>query len=72
LACLCAASTVIVFALCGLWGFLPLGGALAFAGLMYVCKRAQEREENKLNPPAPAGDFITGKVNPDGDKDQKQ
>lgn len=62
LACVCAAVTVLIFALFGLYGFIPLGGAVLFAVLMFIFKNAQEREELKANPPPPKGDFITGKV----------
>lgn len=63
MACLCAAATIFIFVYFSFWGFIPLGGACAFAALMYVCKNAQEKQENKTNPPAPThGDFITGKV----------
>lgn len=62
LACACAAVTILIFALCGLYGFIPLGGAVVFAVLMFICKNAQEREELKKNPPPPKGDFITGRV----------
>lgn len=65
LAVACAAVTVFIFVYFGLWGLLPLGLGLLFAALMFVCKRAQEKEELKANPPPPAGDFITGKVNKD-------
>ncbi len=58
----CTAVTIFIFISFGLWGLLPLGGALAFAALMFICKNAQESKERKLNPPAPEGDFITGKV----------
>ena len=62
LAVICAAITVLIFVLYGLWGLIPLGGACIFAAVMVICKRAQEREESKNNPPPARGDFITGKV----------
>lgn len=62
----CAAVTVFIFIFFELWGLVPLAGALIFAGLMLICKNAQEREELKANPPAPEGDFITGKVKKEG------
>ena len=61
LAVACAAVTVFIFIYFGLWGLLPLGMGIAFAALMFVCKRAQENDERKLNPPPAQGDFITGK-----------
>lgn len=68
LAVVCAAVTVFIFVYFGLWGLLPLGLGLLSAALMFVCKRAQENEEIKNNPPAPAGDFITGRVEKPDDK----
>ncbi len=65
LAVICAAVTVFIFAYFKLWGFVPLCGAAAFAMLMFVCKGRQEREEKRLAPTEPQGDFITGKVNDD-------
>jgi hypothetical protein len=62
LAVACAAVTIFIFVYFGWWGCAPLGGAVVFAALMYICKRAQESEELKKNPPPPAGDFITGKA----------
>lgn len=62
LACACTAVTIFIFAIFGLYGLIPLGGAIVFAVLMFICKNAQEREELKKNPPPPKGDFITGKV----------
>ncbi len=67
LAVACAAVTIFIFVYFLWWGFIPLGGAVAFGGLMVVCKRAQEREEAKKNPPPREGDFITGKVPVDKD-----
>lgn len=65
LAVAAAAVTVMIFIFFDLWGLLPLGLAIAFAVGMFVCKSAQERKELKENPPAPKGDFITGKVKED-------
>ena len=62
LAVICATVTVFIFVYFGIWGIAPLCGAGIFAILMVMCKRAQESEELKKNPPPPAGDFITGKV----------
>ena len=65
LAVICTAVTVFIFAYFKLWGFIPLGGAVIFAALMFMFKNKQEKDEAKLNSPAPKGDFITGKVNSD-------
>lgn len=65
LAVICTAVTVFIFAYFKFWGFIPLGGAVIFAALMFMFKNKQEKDEAKLNPPAPKGDFITGKVNSD-------
>lgn len=69
LAVACAAVTIFIFVYFGWWGCAPLGGAVVFAALMYICKRAQESEELKKNPPPPAGDFITGKAESKEKKD---
>ncbi|MDE7082168.1 MAG: hypothetical protein K2O89_00495 [Clostridia bacterium] len=58
----CVAVTIFIFVYFLWWGFLPLAGACGFAALMFLCKRMQESEELKKNPPPPAGDFITGKA----------
>lgn len=73
LAVACAAVTLFIFVFFQWWGLAPLLGACGFAGLMILFKRKQESEEVKLNPPAPKGDFITGKVplNP-SETDDKQ
>lgn len=62
LAVACAAVTIFILTYFGLFGLIPLGGALVFAGLMYLCKHKQEQAEIKANPPEPKGDYITGKV----------
>lgn len=62
LAVACSAVTIFIFIYFQWWGMLPLGGACVFAALMVICKRAQESEERKANPPAPEGDFITGRI----------
>ena len=65
----CVAVTILIFANYLWWGFVPLGGALVFAGLMFLFKGMQERADKAANPPPPSGDFITGKVeNKDEDK----
>ena len=60
-----AAVAVPVFIFLDLWGLVPVGIAAAGDVLMMVFKNAQEREERKLNPPPPEGDFIRGKVKKD-------
>lgn len=65
LAVACAAVTVFIFVYFNWWGSVPLGAGCVFAALMFACKRMQASEEKKLNPPAPEGDFITGKVKKD-------
>ncbi len=62
LAVACSAVTILILALFGVWGLLPLGGALLFGGLMYFFKLREDAEEAKKNPPPPCGDFITGKA----------
>ena len=62
LAAACAAVTIFIFVFFGIWGFIPLCGAVLFAALMFLFKSLQEKEEQKLNPPPAEGDFITGKV----------
>ena len=62
LAVICTAVTIFIFVYLNWFGFIPLGGAVVFAALMYLFKNKQEQEELKANPPAPKGDFITGKV----------
>ena len=58
----CVAATIFIFVYYLWWGFVPLGGALAFAGLMFLFKGMQERADKAATPPPPSGDFITGKV----------
>ena len=69
LAVAAAAVTVMVFIFFDLWGLLPLGLCILFAVAMFLCRNAQVREELKNNPPEPAGDFITGKVRSDENKE---
>ena len=65
----CVAATIFIFVYYLWWGFVPLGGALAFAGLMFLFKGMQERADKAATPPPPTGDFITGKVeNKDSDE----
>lgn len=72
LAVACAAVTVFIFVYFTYWGFVPLGGAFAFAGLMFLFKNKQERQELEDNPPPAEGDFITGKVKKDeGNENEK-
>ena len=60
----CVAATIFIFVYYLWWGFVPLGGALGFAGLMFLFKGMQERADKAATPPTPTptGDFITGKV----------
>lgn len=51
------------------WGFICVAGAIVFFLLTLTFKRLQERQELKDNPPPPEGDFITGRVPTDGDRD---
>ena len=69
LAVAAAAVTVMIFIFFDLWGLLPLGLCILFAFAMFLCRSAQMREELKKNPPAPTGDFITGKVKDNGEKE---
>lgn len=68
LAVAAAAVTVMIFIFFDLWGLIPLGLCIVFAAAMFICRNAQVSEELKKNPPAPVGDFITGKVASDDDK----
>ncbi|MBO5327551.1 MAG: hypothetical protein J6B04_00090 [Clostridia bacterium] len=57
------AAIVFIFIYAGWqWGVLTLIIAAAFFGLTVLFKNLQEKEEQKLNPPPPVGDFITGRV----------
>ncbi len=62
LAVICTAITVFIFAYFGIWGLIPLFGAIIFAVLMIICKDAQERRDKKNAPPPAHGDFITGRA----------
>ena len=63
LAALLAAAAVFVFIYAGWkWGLMAVLAAFVCGALMVTFKQMQEREEKKANPPAPEGDFITGKV----------
>lgn len=68
---LTVAASLFIFVYLGmLWGLVSVGAAVIFFLLMMFCKSKQEAEEQKNNPPAPKGDFITGKV-PTDEKDKK-
>ena len=69
LAVICTAVTVFIFAYFKFWGFIPLGGAVIFAALMFMFKNKQETDEANLNPPSTKGDFISLKVNADTNVD---
>lgn len=72
LACICAALTIFIFIYFGIWGLVPLLAGVVFAGLMILFKNKQELEERKLNPPAPEGDFITGRVPKNNKPDEEK
>lgn len=62
------AAVIFIFVYAGwLWGIISLIVAAAFFGLTLLFKNLQEKEELKLNPPPPVGDFITGPVKKDGE-----
>ena len=66
LAVCAAAAAIFVFVFAGwAWGILTVALCLGFAAAMILCKNAQARQEQRDNPPAPTGDFITGKVKKD-------
>ena len=65
LSVICVAVTVFIFAYFGLFGLIPLGGAVVFGFLMVYFKNLQQSKELKDNPPPPVGDFITGPVKKD-------
>lgn len=66
IAALIIAASVFIFVYAGMiWGFASLMFAAGFFALMMYFKGKQEAEERKQNPPAPKGDFITGKVHTD-------
>lgn len=69
LAVICVAATLFIFVYFGLFGLIPLGGAVVFGLLMVYFKNLQQAKELKDNPPAPEGDFITGPVKKDGGKE---
>lgn len=54
LACLSLGVTIVIFALFGLWGFVPLGGAVVFTALMLLSKNGLPRREK----PGPKPDFM--------------
>lgn len=66
-----AAAAIFIFALLDwFWGIITVAACLLFTAGMFLCRNAQVRAELKKNPPAPVGDFITGKVKID-DIDEK-
>lgn len=66
-----AACAVMIFIFFDLWGLIPVGVGIAAAVGMFVCKNLQEKDEAKKNPPAPRGDFITGRVPENKDGEEK-
>lgn len=62
LAVLFAAACIFIFVYFSYWGFICVALAAVCGFLMVYCKRKQEKEEGGLNPSAPEGDFITGRV----------
>ena len=61
-----ATAAVFVFVFAGWsWGLITVAACLVFAAAMMMCRNAQARKELRDNPPAPVGDFITGKVEHD-------
>ena len=73
LAAIVAAGTIFVFVYAPhwAWGLLAVGVCAVFAGLMIAFKNLQEKQENKKNPPPPKGDFITGRVETNGDANKE-
>ncbi len=67
---LAAASAIFIFVYFQFWGLAAVGVCVASAIGMILCKRAQEREELRKNPPPPEGDFITGRVVKDEKEDK--
>ena len=65
----CVAVTVFIFVYYLWWGFIPLGGAIIFGGLMFIFKNKQESDEKTATPSTPTGDFITGKAENKEDKE---
>ena len=68
LSVICVAATIFVFTYFQWYGFIVLGGAIAFWLLMLLFKKLQEAKELKENPPPPEGDFITGPVKKDNEE----
>ncbi len=72
-AVLLAAVAIFVFIYFGWqWGLAAVGAAIVFGALMVLFKQLQEKKEKKENPPAPKGDFITGKVENGDNETDKQ
>ena len=58
-----AAVAIFIFVYAGwLWGLFAVLTAGVSGALMVTFKMLQEKKERKQAPPAPQGDFITGKV----------
>lgn len=72
LAVAAAAAVIFVFALVDwVWGLVSVAVAVLFGALMVLFKKLQTAKELKDNPPPPQGDFITGKIENCGEKDEK-
>lgn len=69
LAVAAAAVSVLIFIFFNLWGLIPVGLCIVFAAAMFLCRSAQIKDETRKNPPAPQGDFITGKVKKSNESD---
>lgn len=71
-AALILAATVFIFVYLGWeWGIASLLVAAGLFGLMMLFKHKQEQLEEKENPSPKKGDFITGAVKKDGDKNEE-
>lgn len=69
---LLVAACIFIFIYLGfMWGLICVAAAAAFFGLCVLFKNLQEKEERKLNPPPPVGDFITGRVEKDDNSENK-
>lgn len=68
-AALISAAAVFVFVFAGwVWGLCAVLGAAVCAALMATFKKLQEKKEAAENPPPPQGDYITGRIDKEGEK----